>query len=178
VCKAEGGASWLEFCVDVDSDSVPLHDVERELSVRSNGDSRSRTASTVLNTVNHITVRSSGKARLEARVPILIHVVNRHEPCIPASERDTLGSRREPVGHPVGLYCVPEPDHSGNGCPTMLAIPPVSPTVSIAGPIVSVWSALVAVTELVTGQNGGSAPWMSQNPNVGEGVDVVWGVDG
>ena len=60
----------------------------------------------------------------------------------------------------------------------MLAVPTVSSTVSVASAVVPVWSALITVVELVAGQDGGTAPWMGQDPNVSEGVDIVWRVDG
>lgn len=60
----------------------------------------------------------------------------------------------------------------------MLAVPSISSTVSIASSVVPVRSALIVVAELVARQDGGGAPWMSQDPNVSEGVDVVWRVYG
>jgi len=60
----------------------------------------------------------------------------------------------------------------------MLTVPSVSSTVSVASAVVSVRSSLIRVTELVTGQNGRSPPRMGQYPNMSEGVDVVWRVDG
>ena len=101
-----------ELGVDVDGDGVPLPDFERRLSVRSNGDGRSRARSTILDTVDHVTILPTWKARLETRVPGLIRVVDRHEPSLSTSERDALGRRREPVRHPVRLNGVPESDHS------------------------------------------------------------------
>ena len=144
-------ASYLELGVYVDGDGVPLPDVERELAVRSNSDSRSGAFPGSLDTVDNITILPSWEARLETRVPILIRVVDRHEPSISTSERDALGSRREPVGHSVRLNGVPESDHSGDGGPTVLAVPSVSSTVSAASARVSVRGPLIVVTELVTG---------------------------
>ena len=59
----------------------------------------------------------------------------------------------------------------------MLADPTVSSTVSVAGTVVPVRSALVVVAELVTRQDGGSAPRVGQDPNVSEGIGVVRRVD-
>ena len=58
----------------------------------------------------------------------------------------------------------------------MLATPSVSSTVSVASAVVPVRGALVVVAELVTREDGRSAPRMGQDPNVSEGVDVVWRV--
>lgn len=157
----------------MNSDGVPLPDIERKLSVGINGDGRPRARSTILGTVDHIAILPTWKARLETRVPVPIRVIDRHETSRSASERNALGSRREPVRHSIRLNCVSESDHSGDGGPTMLTVPSVGSTVSVASAVVSVRSALIRVTELVTGQDGGSAPRMSQDPNVSEGVDVV-----
>jgi len=162
----------------VDGDGVPLGDIEGKLPAGINGNGRSRTTPTTLNTIDHIAIVASREARLEARVPTLVRVIYRHESSVSASKRDALRSRRDPVRHRVRLNGVPEPDHSGNGGPTMLAVPPVSSSVSATSTRVPVWSALVAAAELVTGQNGGSAPWMSQDPNVSEGVHVIGRADG
>lgn len=59
----------------------------------------------------------------------------------------------------------------------MLADPTVSSTVSVAGTVIPVRSALVVVAELVTRQDGGSAPRVGQDPNVSEGIGVVRRVD-
>ena len=171
-------ASYLELGVDVDSDGVPLPDIERELSARSDGDGRSRACCTIFDTVDHIAISPSRKARLETRVPILIQVVDCYESGVSTSESDALGSRREPVRHSVRLNDVPEPDHSGDGSPTMLAVPPVCSVVSVTGPIVAVRTALIGITELVTGQDGGTSPRMSQDPNVSQDVRIIRRVDG
>ena len=160
------------------SNGVPPPDIERELSVRSNGDGRSRARCTVLDTIDHITIFPGRKARLESRVPILIQVVDCHEPSVPASESDALRGWREPVRHSVRPNGVSEPDHSGNGSPTMLAVPSVSPAVPTARAVVAVRTALIGSIELVTGQDGGTPPRMSQNPNVSEGIRIVRGIYG
>jgi len=162
VCaKLNGKTVWyLELGVDVDGDGVPLPDVECRLSAGINGNGRSRARSTVLDTVDDITIIPGRKARLETRAPILVRVIDRHEPSITTSKRDTLRSRRDPVRQPVGLNGVPESDHSGNSGPTMLAVPSVSSAISVTSTVVPIRSALVGVAELVTGQHGGSAPWM------------------
>ena len=90
-------ASYLELGVDMDGDSVPLPNIECKLSVGSDGDGRSGAPSTIFGTVDHVAILPGRKARLETRVPILIRVVDSHESCASASERDALGSRREPV---------------------------------------------------------------------------------
>ena len=59
----------------------------------------------------------------------------------------------------------------------MLADPTVSSTVSVAGTVIPVRSALVVVAELVTRQDGRSAPRVGQDPNVSEGIGVVRRVD-
>ena len=169
--------SRLDSGIDVDGDGVPVLDIERKLSV-CNGNGRSGARSTVLDTVDHIAILPGRETRLETRVPVLVRVIDRHKSSVSTPKRDALGSRRDPVRQPVRLNGVPESDHSGNGSPTMLADPPVSSTVSVASAVVPVRSALVVVTELVTGQDGGGAPWVSQDPNVSEGVDVVWRVYG
>ena len=171
-------ASYLELGVDMDGYRVPLPDLECELSVGSDSDGRSGAPPTTFGTVDHVAILPARKARLETRVPILIRVVDSHEPGASASERDALGGRREPVRHPVRLDGVPESDHSGDGGPTVLAVPSVCPAVSVAGAVVPVRTALIVVTELVTGQDGGSAPGMSQDPDVSEGVDVARGAGG
>jgi hypothetical protein len=157
----------------VDGNGVPLLDIERKLSVRTNGDSRSGAASTALGTIDHVAICSSREARLETRVPILIRVVDRHKPSVSTSKRDELRTRGDPVRQPVRLDSVPESDHSGNGGPTMLAVPSVGSSIAVAGTVVPVRSALVVVAELVTGKDRGSAPRMSQDPNVSEGIDIV-----
>jgi len=144
-------AYYLEPGIDVDSDGVPIRDVEREVAVRSDGDGRSGAFPTVLDTVDHITVLASRKARLETRVPILIRVVDRHEPSLATSERNELRTRREPVRHFVRLNGVPESDHSGDGGPTVLTVPSVGSAVSTASAVVPVGGPLIGVTELVTG---------------------------
>lgn len=171
-------ASYLELGVNVDSDGVPLSDIERELSVRSDDDGRSRACCTILDTVDHIAISPSRKARLETRVPVLIQVVDCHESGVSASKSNALGSRREPVRHSVRFNDVPEPDHSGDGSPTMLAVPSVSSVVSVASAVVAVRTALIGVTELVTGQDGGTSPRVSQDPNVSEDVRIVRRVGG
>jgi hypothetical protein len=92
VWKGNGNAgAWiLELGVDVDGDGVPLLDIGRKLSVRTNGDGRSRAFSTTLGTVNHVAIFSSWKTRLETRVPILIRVVDRDESRLSTSKRDEL----------------------------------------------------------------------------------------
>jgi len=160
----------------MDGDGVPLCNIEGELSAGIDGNGRSSATSTTLDTVDHIAILASWKARLETRVPILVRVIYRHESGVSTSKRDELRGRGDPVRHPVRLNGVPKSDHSGNGGPTMLAVPSIGSTVSATSAVVPVRSTLVAVAELVTGKNGGSAPWMSQDPNVSEGVDVVWRV--
>jgi hypothetical protein len=154
VCKG------LEFGVNMDRDCVSFPNVESKRSVGRNGHSRPGAASTVLHTIDNIAILSSREARLETRVPTLIRVIDRYESGLPTSKRHTLGSRREPVRHLVGLSSVPEPDHSGDCSPTVLAVPTVRPTVSVASAVVPVWSALVGVVELVTGQDCRRAPRM------------------
>jgi hypothetical protein len=58
----------------------------------------------------------------------------------------------------------------------VLAVPSVGSSITVASTVVPVWSALIFVAELVARKDSGSAPWVSQNPNVSEGVDVVWRV--
>ena len=157
----------------MDGNGVPLFDVERKLSVRTNGNSRSGAASTTLGTIDHVAICSSREACLETRVPILIRVVDRHKPSVSTSKRNELRTRGDPVRQPVRLNSVPESDHPGNGGPAMLAVPPVGSAVPVTGTVVPVRSALVVVAELVTGKDRGSAPWVGQDPNVSEGVDVV-----
>ena len=159
--KAKANAiSCLEFGINVDRDCVPVLNVERKSPVGRNGHGRPSAASTVLHTIDNITILPSRKARLETRVPTLIRVIYRYESGLAASKRHTLGSRREPVRHLVGLNRVPESDHSGDRSPTVLAVPTVRPAVSVASAVVPVWSALVGVAELVTGQYGRTAPRM------------------
>ena len=55
----------------------------------------------------------------------------------------------------------------------MLAVPSVSSSITVASAVVPVRSALIFVAELVAGKDRRSAPRMSQDPNVSEGVDVV-----
>jgi hypothetical protein len=172
--KTNANAAWhSELGVDVDGNGVPLLDVERKLSVRTNGNSRSGAASATLGTIDHVAICSSREARLETRVPILIRVVDRHKPSVSTSKCDKLRTRGDPVRQPVRLNSVPESDHPGNGGPTMLAVPSVGSAVSVTGTVVPVRSALIVVAELVTGKDRGSAPWMSQDPDVSEGIDIV-----
>ena len=85
-------APRLELGTDVNSDGVPLLDIERKLSVR-DGDGRPRARPTVLHTIDHIAIFPGRKARLETRVPVLVRVVDRHKPNVSTSKRDALGSR-------------------------------------------------------------------------------------
>lgn len=157
---------------------VSVADVVAEASVWTNGDDRARARATVFGTVNDVAVRPGGKARLESRTPALIGVVDDHESCVPPSESDELRRRGDPVGDVRGLDGVPETDHSGDGGPTVLAVPAVGSRISGASTRVSVGCARILIAELIAGQNGRRTEGMCQDPDVSERVHVVCGVYG
>lgn len=60
----------------------------------------------------------------------------------------------------------------------MLTVPSVDSVVPAASAVVAVRTALIGSIELVTGQNGGVSPRMSQDPNANEGVRIIRGAGG
>ena len=162
----------------MNGDGFSAIEVVAEASVRTNGNRRACTRGTVFDTVNHVAVRSSGKARLESGTPDLIRVVDDHETCASSSESDKLRRRGDPVGDVRGLNGVPETDHSGNGDPTVLTIPAIGSAIAGTCAGVSVGSAGIHTAELIAGEDGGRTERMSQDPDVSERVHVVRGVDG
>ena len=136
----------LKFGVDVNWDSIPATDIVAKASVRANGNGQACARATVLDTVDDITVRSGGKARLESRTPAQAGVADDHE------------SRLSP----------PESD----GGPAMLAIPAVSSAIAGAGAVVSVGSTRISVGEQIAGENGRRTKGMDQDPHMSKCVHV------
>ena len=159
----------------MNSNSIPATDVVTEASVRIDGNGRACARATVFATVNDVAVRSGGKTRLEGRAPALIGVVDNHESSVSSSESDTLGRGRDPVGDICSLNSIPETNHSGDGGPAVLAVPPISSAIAGTSTVVSVGSTRIPVTELVAGKNCGRTEGMSQDPHMSKRVHVVGG---
>ena len=133
----------------MNGDGVPVADAVAKASVRTDGDSRACARATVLNTVDDVAVRSSGKAGVESRAPALIAVVDDHKSGTAPSESNLLRGRGGPVGDVRGLDGVPEANHSGYWGPTMLTVPAVSPSATTTCAGVPVRGTRVPVTELI-----------------------------
>jgi len=158
----------------MDGNSIPITDIVAEATVRINGDGRARARATVLDTIDDVAVRSGRKAGLESRGPALVGIVDDNESCRSSPESDTLGGGGDPVGDICSLNSVPETDHSGDRCPTMLAVPTISSAIAVTRAGVSVGSTRIYVAELIAGQNGRGTEGMRQDPYVSECVHVVW----
>ena len=157
----------------MNGDRVPVGDGVGKASVRTDGDGGAGAGATILDTVDDVAVRASGKAGLESRAPALIAVVDDHKTGVASSESNLLRGRGGPVGDVRGLDGVSETDHSGDGSPTMLTVPAVRACVAVTCTSVPIGSAGVPVAELIAGEDSRRAEGMCQNPDMGECVHVV-----